>query len=47
MMPQLYKKVIELATLADKLQEVNPKLTRIEAIQLACKIERDVKELGN
>ena len=36
----LYKSVIEVANIADKLQAKDPKLNRIEAIQQAIKIQK-------
>lgn len=42
MIPSFLKDVIATAKLADKLQRLNSKLTRIEAVQLARKIETEV-----
>ena len=42
MMSSILKDVIATAKLADKLQRLNSKLTRIEAVQLARKIETEV-----
>lgn len=41
MLASILKNAITTAKLADKLQGINPKLTRIEAVQLARKIETE------
>ena len=41
MMSSILKDAIATAKLADKLQRINSKLTRIEAVRLARKIETD------
>lgn len=43
MIATLYKSMIEVANIADKLQAENPKLSRITALQNAIKIQKERK----